>query len=144
LSWILLNTFVKGSANTYRIQQTNNIPVFGIKNGDTITITFTTPRLGLPVPKPEYIALHASCCKVAHQSGLAEYLEETLRELDETKVLAEDGSSSDLLSNALAPHALASISAAHCERSEQSSFGHAGQSSSPEKSNFDASGIGEG
>jgi hypothetical protein len=44
-----------------------NIPEF-------IELT-TTDAARLPLPNPAYLALHASCCRVAHLSGAAEFLE---------------------------------------------------------------------
>jgi hypothetical protein len=61
-------------------------------------ITFsTTDTEHLPVPSRELLALHATCCKVAHFSGAAEYIERTCLDAEETGVLAGDGTSSDML-----------------------------------------------
>jgi hypothetical protein len=35
----------------------------------------TTDQTRLPLPNPAYLALHASCCRVAHLSGAAEFLD---------------------------------------------------------------------
>ncbi|KAI6016144.1 hypothetical protein BKA83DRAFT_4060420, partial [Pisolithus microcarpus] len=48
-------------------------------------------------PNPIYLAIHAACAKVAHLSGAAEHIENVLRRLENTRVLAEDGRSSELL-----------------------------------------------
>ncbi|KAA1470712.1 hypothetical protein DENSPDRAFT_774926 [Dentipellis sp. KUC8613] len=66
------------------------------------TIAFNT-RTGLPPPSPAYLALHALCCEVSWLSGAEEYIENIQRRTDETRVLANDGSSATLLSNALLP-----------------------------------------
>ena len=58
-------------------------------------------REGLPVPSPEWLALHAACAKVAHLSGAAEYIETILRDAEETTVLAADGSSGEILTHLL-------------------------------------------
>jgi hypothetical protein len=55
----------------------------------------------LPVPAPELLALHATCCKVAHLSGAAEYIDMIYRDADEIGVLAPDGTSGDILGYAL-------------------------------------------
>jgi hypothetical protein len=47
------------------------------------------------------LALHATCCKVAHLSGAAEYIDMTYRDADEMGVLAPDGTSGDVLGFAL-------------------------------------------
>ncbi|KAF9513999.1 hypothetical protein BS47DRAFT_1454960 [Hydnum rufescens UP504] len=54
-----------------------------------------------PLPNPRYLEMHAAAAKVAHLSGAAEYIEKTLRDLEEVKVLAADGSSAELLKSAL-------------------------------------------
>ena len=62
-------------------------------------VTFSTsdPEK-LPVPAPELLALHATCCKVAHFSGAAEYIDEIYHDADEMGVLSADGASGDVLS----------------------------------------------
>ena len=61
-------------------------------------VTFSTsdPEK-LPVPAPELLALHATCCKVAHFSGAAEYIDEIYHDADEMGVLSADGASGDVL-----------------------------------------------
>lgn len=53
------------------------------------------------MPSKAYLDLHATCCKVAAMSGAAELLDKLDREAEVTPVLASDGSSSELLTNAL-------------------------------------------
>ena len=65
------------------------------------SVTFTSAVAGLPLPDPRYLALHAACAKVAHLSGAAEYIEKSFRELEDTKVLASNGSSAEALQFAL-------------------------------------------
>jgi len=65
-------------------------------------ITFSTSDpIHLPVPAPELLALHGTCCKVAHLSGAAEYIDMIYRDADEIGVLAPDGTSGDILDYAL-------------------------------------------
>jgi hypothetical protein len=47
------------------------------------------------------LALHATCCKVAHFSGAAEYIDMIYRDADEMGVLAPNGTSGDMLGFAL-------------------------------------------
>ncbi|KIJ47305.1 hypothetical protein M422DRAFT_164180, partial [Sphaerobolus stellatus SS14] len=55
-------------------------------------VTFTThDQTNLPVPNPAYLALHASCAKVGHLSGAAEYIEKMFSDMEETRVLSADG-----------------------------------------------------
>ncbi|KAH9955665.1 hypothetical protein BC827DRAFT_1140816 [Russula dissimulans] len=61
-------------------------------------VTFsTTDAEHLPVPSRELLPLHATCCKVAHFSGAAEYIDRTYLDEQETGVLASDGTSDDKL-----------------------------------------------
>jgi len=65
-------------------------------------VTFTTKDPEhLPVPAPELLALHATCYKVAHLSGAAEWIDVIYRDADEIGVLAPDGTSADMLGYAL-------------------------------------------
>ena len=65
-------------------------------------VQLTTPDpSNYPLPNPRYLALHAACARVAHLSGAAEYIEGILRDMEDTKVLANDGSSCDVLYHAL-------------------------------------------
>ncbi|KAI9567970.1 hypothetical protein HD554DRAFT_2172717 [Boletus coccyginus] len=63
-------------------------------------VNFSTTTT-LPLPHHEYLALHALCCEVAWMSGAAEYLMDIERRMDDTKVLASDGSTADLLMKTL-------------------------------------------
>ncbi|KAI5999981.1 hypothetical protein EDD15DRAFT_2362512 [Pisolithus albus] len=64
--------------------------------------TFSTPDPEkYPLPNPAYLAIHAACVKVAHLSGATEHIEEVLRRLEDTFVLAEDGGSSEILYTAI-------------------------------------------
>ena len=64
-------------------------------------VTFSTATT-LPLPRHEYLTLHALCCEVAWMSGAAEYLMDIERRMDDTRVLANDGSTADLLTRVLA------------------------------------------
>jgi hypothetical protein len=53
-------------------------------------------------PDPRLLALHASCAHGLHMSCAAKYVETTLKDLEEVRVPAEDGTPSiDVLLNAL-------------------------------------------
>ncbi|KAL7280247.1 hypothetical protein ACG7TL_006667 [Trametes sanguinea] len=45
--------------------------------------------------------LHAACCRIAHMSGAADYVDLIFREMEEIGVLAEDGTTADVLTFAL-------------------------------------------
>ena len=55
----------------------------------------------LPLPSPKYLRIHAHCCRIAHMSGAAEYLDIIYRDMEELKVLAADGTSADVLDIAI-------------------------------------------
>jgi len=68
----------------------------------TNPITFQTES-NLPLPNPEYLRIHAVCCRVAHLSGAAEQMDKILEDLEDMQVLSKDGSSAHALSFALQP-----------------------------------------
>lgn len=61
-------------------------------------VKYTTkdPENLLP-PSPEYLGIHAACAKIAHMLGAGEYIDQALRELEDTTVLSEDDASAELL-----------------------------------------------
>ncbi|KAI0313299.1 hypothetical protein OF83DRAFT_1065728, partial [Amylostereum chailletii] len=67
---------------------------------DQVTSSSPNPT-ELPLPDKKYLALHAACCRIAHQSGAAEAIDKILHDIEMTSVLAEDGSSADTLAYAL-------------------------------------------
>ncbi|TBU63545.1 hypothetical protein BD310DRAFT_916629 [Dichomitus squalens] len=52
-----------------------------------------TAHSNSPLPSPKYLAIHAACCRVAHMSGAAEYVEAIYRDMEKLQVLSEDGAS---------------------------------------------------
>ncbi|GBE87978.1 hypothetical protein SCP_1202040 [Sparassis crispa] len=64
-------------------------------------IQLTTTNASLPLPDSRLLRLHATCAKVAHLSGAGEYIDATLRDMEELKVLASDGGSAHVLLDAL-------------------------------------------
>ncbi|KAJ7079990.1 hypothetical protein B0H15DRAFT_491914 [Mycena belliarum] len=69
---------------------------------------FKTAVEDLPLPDPRLLALHAVCARVAYMAGAGEILDEYETKIEETRMLAQDGTSADLLDVALSPHAYAS------------------------------------
>lgn len=90
---------VEGIQDTYRTYEARP----GLKERmhipDIVTFSTTT---GFRLPNPTYLALHALCCEVAWMSGAAEYIMDIERRMDQTRILAKDGSTADILSRALA------------------------------------------
>lgn len=86
---------VEGSPNTYTIKAIEPLVLAYCK--DT-KITLTSERSDLPLPNPDYLEIHAACCRVAHLSGAGEYMDKVLEDLEDTHVLSQDGSSARILS----------------------------------------------
>ncbi|OBZ65317.1 hypothetical protein A0H81_14724 [Grifola frondosa] len=89
-------------ANRYRICVTHKgylLPL-GIDPDDPV-IELTTTDADLPLPDPDLLRLHATCAKVAHLSGVGEIIDALLRDIEDLKTLANDGSSADVLTAAL-------------------------------------------
>ena len=62
-------------------------------------VRFSTPGpIHLPVSACDLLALHTTCCKIAHLSDAAEYIDEIYRDADELGVLSSNGTSGDILS----------------------------------------------
>lgn len=73
--------------NTYRLEAVDNYWLIGLPE----YVTFSTPDPKMyPLPNPTYLTIHATCAKVAHLSGAREYIEEMLRCMEDTCVLADD------------------------------------------------------
>jgi hypothetical protein len=53
------------------------------------------------LPNQQLLTIRAACSRVAHLSGAAEQADKILREMEDTTVLADDGSMGDLLSSRL-------------------------------------------
>ncbi|KAF5376419.1 hypothetical protein D9615_008580 [Tricholomella constricta] len=88
--------------NQYRIQATYEGYLTGYPNGDNRIITFSTRwESKLPPPSPRYIALHAACAKTAFMSGVGQWNERIMEDLQWSSSLDSEGHSADLLAAAL-------------------------------------------
>ncbi|EPS99331.1 hypothetical protein FOMPIDRAFT_90294 [Fomitopsis schrenkii] len=112
---------VEGQKDTYRtclssnfdraqIRESHNLPptvqfiVHDVDLARSSTRDPGTPQIQprhLALPNPKYLRIRAACCKVAHLSGAAEYLEAVYRDVEMLEVLANDGSSAQILDAAL-------------------------------------------
>ncbi|KAH9484649.1 hypothetical protein JR316_0004131 [Psilocybe cubensis] len=82
---------VPDKPNTYLVQAYRE----GIVDDDPPVITFTTPsNINIPLPNSEYLRLHASLARIAHLSGVYQYLD-NLPMFVET--LDSEGNSGDIL-----------------------------------------------
>jgi len=69
-------------------------------------VTFTSSHKNARPPEPKLLALHAACARVVRMSGAAEAIDELERDVEETRVLAFDGSSARLLDHLITPFAI--------------------------------------
>ena len=68
--------FHKDERHRYRVSTSKHGRVFKrLGSGVREFVTFTTPDEDkYPLPDPRFLKIHAACCKVAHVSGAADYL----------------------------------------------------------------------
>ncbi|KAF8257881.1 hypothetical protein EI94DRAFT_1756444, partial [Lactarius quietus] len=66
-------------------------------------VTFSRTDDSQEYPNPQLLGLHAVCAQVAHMSGAAEAFDKVEHDLEDTMVLALDGSSAYLLDHLLTP-----------------------------------------
>ncbi|TDL22066.1 hypothetical protein BD410DRAFT_789150 [Rickenella mellea] len=65
-------------------------------------VTFTTrDPAKLPVPSPTYLAIHATCAKVANLSGAADYIDKLDQDMEDIMTLDPDSASAETLEHAL-------------------------------------------
>jgi hypothetical protein len=85
--------------HTYRISSNDDLIIRDLPS----TVTFISSDDKFDLPDPRYIKMHAACCRVAHMSGAAGYMDDIMDDLDQgrTQVLSEDGSGGILLDFAL-------------------------------------------
>jgi hypothetical protein len=90
-TWLTSN--IQPVPHTYNLRASHP----GFLRGLPPSVTFTSAVPKFPLPDPRYLALHAACASMAHLSGAAEYIEKSFRKLEDTKVLASNGSSAEAL-----------------------------------------------
>jgi hypothetical protein len=83
---------VEGQENMYNIRTSDPVDLRRCK-ASPIVLRSQDPNI--PLPNRTYLAIHASCCRVAHLSGAADYIDE---EYD-----SDDEESSKVLSLAMGP-----------------------------------------
>ncbi|KAG8744955.1 hypothetical protein FRC10_009190 [Ceratobasidium sp. 414] len=81
---------IEGQPNTYRVNARQSRS--GLYGGGAV-VTFTTTDKRFELPNPRYLAIHAACAKVATASGMAEYIDRVISDMEDLVVLREDGSS---------------------------------------------------
>ncbi|CDO76110.1 hypothetical protein BN946_scf184876.g3 [Trametes cinnabarina] len=79
---------VQGKEHCYRV----NAPILrGTASSVPSEVPFVAHR-GLSLRNPEWLRIHAPCARVAHMCGAREYMDLAIRRMEETRVLAEEGS----------------------------------------------------
>ncbi|KAI0717850.1 hypothetical protein C8T65DRAFT_737652 [Cerioporus squamosus] len=89
---------IEGKPHTYRIETRRP---FVPDEHFPREVTFTSTSENLPLPSPDYLRIHAACCRIAHLSGAAEYLGKIYRDEEYLDVLASDGTSAPVLDHLL-------------------------------------------
>ncbi|KAL7278641.1 hypothetical protein ACG7TL_007642 [Trametes sanguinea] len=92
---------IDGQDNTYKVVLAPAVGGLARLVAIPEQVTFVAHRPELPLPSPKYLRVHAACCQIAHLSGAAAHLDVIFRDMEELKVLAQDGSSADVLTYAL-------------------------------------------
>ena len=59
---------------------------------------------GTPPPDPQLLALHATCIRVVHMSGAAEFFDSLEQDTEETSIIAFDDSSARRFSDLAPPY----------------------------------------
>ena len=60
-----------------------------LDDGDEVTLTSANEAI-YPLPDPRYLAFHAAVAKIVHMAGMAEHLENILRDRENIRVLSDD------------------------------------------------------
>ena len=90
---------VPDAPNTYNVLTFGKVaPRLGLPK--TIKL-FTSSATDAPLPNPAYLALHAAICRLVWASARAEELTDVLADLEDVTLLAEDGSSANLINIAI-------------------------------------------
>ncbi|KAI6040720.1 hypothetical protein EDC04DRAFT_2893730 [Pisolithus marmoratus] len=89
---------VEGLGDTYHVCEARQGLKTQMNIPDVVTLSTATQY---PLPHPAFLALHALCCEVSWMSGAAEYIVDVEGKMEQTNVLANEGSNADVLMKAL-------------------------------------------
>jgi len=103
---------IPGAPNSYNVRASNPDYFFASSPPPRRRVKFeVAPEVvaachvkGIPVPElpsRQLLAVRAACSRVAHKSGAAEQIDQIFRDLEETQVMANDGTTADLLTSRL-------------------------------------------
>jgi hypothetical protein len=77
--------------NQYTVHATHIGFISFPKSIQPLVVTFTTPdAVKLPVPNPRYLQLHMAAAKSAHLSGAGACINQTLEDLTDNGIMADD------------------------------------------------------
>ncbi|TFK74625.1 hypothetical protein BDN72DRAFT_892975 [Pluteus cervinus] len=85
-------------SNKYELHASHDYFISGYPQ----TVTFKNHSdHNFPLPSPTYLKVHAACARIARLSGATAQINEILMDMEDIQVLAEDGTSADLLGHAI-------------------------------------------
>ena len=91
---------VSDATNTYNVLTFGKVaPRLGLPK--TVKLFTSSAATDAPLPNPAYLALHAAVCRLVWASARAEELTDVLADLEDVTLLAEDGSSANLINIAI-------------------------------------------
>ncbi|EAU89030.1 hypothetical protein CC1G_09999 [Coprinopsis cinerea okayama7 len=96
--WLVASDDPNAEPNTYKLEATR--PLF-IEDYPKIVRFQSSDPESLPLPSPRYLEVHAAVARIAHLSGATQYIDRVMRDLEDSTVLADDGSSGELLEHLL-------------------------------------------
>ncbi|KAG2014398.1 hypothetical protein CC2G_011218 [Coprinopsis cinerea AmutBmut pab1-1] len=96
--WLVPSDDPNAEPNTYKLE--SSLPFLLQAYPRVVRFQSSDPG-NLPLPSPRYLEIHASCAKIAHLSGANVYVDGVMRDCEDLAVLADDGSSAELLKHLL-------------------------------------------
>ncbi|KAG2012322.1 hypothetical protein CC2G_012350 [Coprinopsis cinerea AmutBmut pab1-1] len=96
--WFAPSRDPNAEPNTYELEASEP---FIIKHFPKIVRFQSSDPENLPLPSPRYLEIHAAFARIAHFSGATDYIDRIMRDLEDKTVLANDGSSGELLKHLL-------------------------------------------
>lgn len=80
------------SSDTYIIRTYEENTAYALFFPSSMRVTFFANGTDVPLPNPRLLEVHAAIARVLHASGSAEYIDKVLRDREDIRCLATDGS----------------------------------------------------
>lgn len=96
-----LPTLAQNLPNRYEFQKAASGYLLAVPSGRVVDLANHNGQDELRVADPRYLRLHVACAKIAHASGAADVINDFVQGYENLKTLSADGSSHELLSQAL-------------------------------------------